>query len=133
MGPNLIFFPQLALDRWIAEAKIDLFESELVLRQYGCRYRVVEAVRVLVEVSGASDDNDLVGKVKSVAYLTELGAEILDTSMLLGDNAYEILPGFLATPQSVSASWIHAGVSSLEEPSMTEESFLARALLDRLE
>jgi hypothetical protein len=55
-------------------------------------------VRVVAEVTGAEDANELVGKVKSLAYLQELGAEILEGSMLIGDNAYDVVPGFTALP-----------------------------------
>ena len=44
------------------------------------------------------DQNELVGKVKSRAFLTELGAEMLETSLILGDNAYDVAPGFVGAP-----------------------------------
>jgi hypothetical protein len=70
---NRVFFPQAALDQW-------------------------QAVRVLAEVTGGLDIHEITGKVKTVAYLTELGAELLGTSMVLADLAYEVIPGFLGTP-----------------------------------
>ncbi|MBX3128111.1 MAG: hypothetical protein KF718_15410 [Polyangiaceae bacterium] len=98
MGPNRIFFPQGALDRWVHEGRVDLQGSELVILGEGRRYRVIEAVRVLAEVTGGEDSHELVGNVKSVPFLTELGAEVFDTSMLIGDLAYEVVPGFMGTP-----------------------------------
>lgn len=95
---NRVFFPQQALDLWIGADRVDLVGSELVIKAEGRKYRVVEAVRVLKEVTGGLDEHELVGKVKSVSFLTELGAEILDTSMVLGDLAYEVVPGFAGTP-----------------------------------
>lgn len=76
---------------------MDLDGSELVIKAENRRYRVVEAVRILSEVSGAPDLHEIVGKVKSLNFLSELGAELLGNSMVLGDNAYEIMPGFLGT------------------------------------
>jgi hypothetical protein len=39
-----------------------------------------------------------VGKVKLRRAFAELGAELLESSMILGDNAYDVVPGWLATP-----------------------------------
>ncbi len=98
MGKNRVFFPQAALDQWLHEGRIELTASELVIRAEGRKYRIVEAVRVMAEVSGGQDVHELIGKVRTVAYLTELGAELLGDSMVLGDLAYEVVPGFLGSP-----------------------------------
>ena len=42
--------------------------------------------------------NELIGKVKSRAFLTELGAEILEGSVIIGDNAYDAETGFVDAP-----------------------------------
>src|SRR5262245_61653538 len=98
MGRNRVFFPQAALDQWLYEGRIDLTENQLVIRAEGRKYRIVEAVRILAEVTGGLDIYEITGRVKTVAYLTELGAELLGTSMVLADLAYEVIPGFLGTP-----------------------------------
>lgn len=95
---NRIFFPQETLDRWMADDLVDFSAEELTLKEEERRYRTVEAIRVLVEVTGGGDPNELVGKVKSRAFLSELGAEILEGSMVIGDNAYDVVPGFAAEP-----------------------------------
>ncbi|HQY64845.1 MAG: hypothetical protein IPQ09_02670 [Myxococcales bacterium] len=95
---NRFFFPQQALDEWIVDGRIELANGELTIVSEGRVYRVAEAVRVLVEVTGAEDENELVGRVKSLAFLQELGAELLEGSMLIGDNAYDVVPGFTAVP-----------------------------------
>lgn len=53
----------------------------------------------MAEVTGANDDHKLVGKVKPKSLLVELGAEILENSMILGDNAYDVVPGWAGEPQ----------------------------------
>ena len=93
---NRFFFPQQALDEWIVDGRIELANGELTIVSEGRVYRVAEAVRVLGEVTGAEDANELVGRVKSLAFLQELGAELLEGSMLIGDNAYDVVPGFTA-------------------------------------
>jgi len=95
---NRVFFPRGALDRWLEESRAEVANDELLLKSDGRRYRIIEAVRVLREVTGLEDANELVGKVKSCAFLGELGAEILESSMVLGDNAYDVVPGFVGAP-----------------------------------
>lgn len=95
---NRVFIPQAAVDQWGIDGKIDLVGGDLILLAEGRRYKVEEAVRIVVEVSGANDDRGIVGKVKPKRALDEIGAEILETSMILGDNAYDIVPGWMGTP-----------------------------------
>ena len=98
MRRNRVFFPQTALDEWVAEDTVDVSDTELVIRAEGRRYSIEEAVRVLREVTDTGDPHEFVGKVKPVAALAELGAELLDTSMLIGDHAYDVIPGFVGEP-----------------------------------
>lgn len=95
---NRVFFPQAALDEWLSDNHVDLKNDELLLKSEARRYRIIEAVRILREVTGSDDPNELVGRVKSCAFLNELGAEILESSMIIGDNAYDVVPGFVGAP-----------------------------------
>jgi len=97
MPSNRVFFPQGALARWLDEGKVELAGETLTMRDGGHRYRIVEAVRVTREVTGSPDANKLVGRVKSREFLVGLGAEIVGESMILGDNAYDVVAGFLGT------------------------------------
>jgi hypothetical protein len=134
MGPNRVFFPQDSLDHWIGESRVDLVGNELVIKAENRRYRVVEAVRILSEVTGTQELHELVGKVKSVTFLSELGAEILGTSMVLADNAYEIMPGFMGT--AIGGLDEHRAkriVTATEPLPKSEEALLAQYLLQALE
>lgn len=95
---NRVFFPQASLDEWLGDGRVDLRNDELLIKNEGRRYRIIEATRVLREVTGSDDPHEILGKVKSRAFLNELGAEILETSMIIGDNAYDIVPGFVGAP-----------------------------------
>lgn len=95
---NRVFFPQPLLSILMDAGSIDIDEEELLLTEAGSRYRVVEAVRVLREVTDGNDPHDLCGKVKSRAYLGELGAELLGDSMIVEDKAYDVLTGFVGLP-----------------------------------
>ena len=93
-----VFFPQELLDQLIDLGRIDLDDETLVLAEEGCRYDVVEAVRVVREVTSSEDPYEFVGKVNTRKHLQELGGEVLGGSILIADNAYDAIPGLLGTP-----------------------------------
>jgi hypothetical protein len=95
---NRVFFPQATLDQWLFDNRIELRSDVLRLTEEGRRFRIIEALRVLREVSGADDRHELIGRVKTRAFLLELGAEVLEHSMILGDNAYDVVQGFIGAP-----------------------------------
>ena len=115
---NRVFFPQACLDQWGVEGKIELTSTELVILAEGRRYEISEVVRVVVEVTGAEDPHGIVGKVKSKAELETMGAEILENSMIIGDNAYDVVQGWAGA--SVPAS------EDLAAASKSDEEMLAR-------
>jgi hypothetical protein len=121
---NRVFFPQGALDEWVAGDLVDLQGDELTIRSENRKYRIVEAVRVLREVAGAPDEQDLVGRVKTLNYLSELGAELLEESMILGDAAYDVVPGFVGAP--VGSFEQHR--QSFSDAAATDEELLAAFL-----
>ena len=47
---------------------------------------------------GDADPHQLVGCVKSSQELAQMGAEHYDTSVVLGEQAYTVQPGFIAVP-----------------------------------
>lgn len=138
---NRVFFPQGALDQWMIEGSIDLAGTELTILAEARRYYLAEAVRVVREVSGTADANDVVGRVKTKVYLEELGAELLETSMILNENAYDVVPGWLGSPVGsfdehvASVERAKARESrhdfNADEPK-TDEDLLARFLLERM-
>ena len=96
----------MVLDLWVHQELVELTRREVVFKPGGRRYRLVEAVRVLAEVGGAVDEHELVGQVRSLAYVTELGGEVFEGSMILGDNAYDVIPGFMGTPVGSFAEYL---------------------------
>jgi hypothetical protein len=95
---NRVFFPQAVLDQWIVDGTIDLKDNELTILSEGRRYKLAEGIRVTKEVTGEGDPNELVGKVKSRNFMNELGGEVMEGSMIVGDNAYDCVTGWLGTP-----------------------------------
>ncbi len=102
---NRVFFPQAALDEWIVSGSVELQGGELTVMSAGRQYRLAEAVHVLRDVSGTGDTHELVGLVKARAYLEQLGAELVETSMLIGDSAYDVEPGWLGIPSGAFADF----------------------------
>jgi hypothetical protein len=83
MGANRVFFPQQALDEWLEQGHIGLVGDELTIASNGRHVTLVGAVHFVAEVAGAEDHHGLVGKADSV---------------ILGDNAYQVVEGFLGEP-----------------------------------
>lgn len=134
-APNRVFFSQQALDQWLTGGQVELRGSELTILEEQRRYLISEAVYVVREVSGAVDANNLVGRVKPKEGLEQQGAELFDVSLILGDNAYDVVPGWLGSPESSFAehraqnSRRPQGDSFADEEPKTDEDMLARFLL----
>ena len=81
-------------------SEIDFFaRGLLVIKAENRRYHVVEAVRVLQEVSGTEDVFDRVGRVKASTILPSSELKFVETSMILVvKTPYEVVPGFLGAP-----------------------------------
>src|SRR4051812_25051492 len=101
---NRVFFPQACLDQWGVEGKIEVTGAEIVVLVEGRRYDVIEACHIVGEVTGSPDPHEIVGKVKAKQTLVEMGAEILENSMIIGDNAYDVIPGWAGRPKTTFAT-----------------------------
>lgn len=137
-GQNRVFFPQQALDEWMSNGRVELRGNELTILEEQRRYSIAEAVYVVREVSGAPDANDLIGRVKPKELLEQRGAELFDVSLIVGENAYDVVPGWLGSPEGSFAE--HRAQNSRrprdekfhEEEPKTDEDMLARFLLKRM-
>lgn len=125
MRPNRVFIPQPLLDAWIADDRVDLAGNELLLRDEGRRYHIAEAFHVVRDAAGGGDSRALLGKVKTRDQLEELGAEVFEASLILGDDAYDVIPGFAGEP---------VGQAPVAVPSAdaNEEDLLAQFLIKSL-
>jgi hypothetical protein len=95
MGMNRVFFPQQALHAWLEQGRIALVDDEMTLKPDGQRYRLTPAIRILEEVAEGTDPHGIVGKVKTIEQITSLGGDHQADSLVLGDNAYQVIEGFL--------------------------------------
>lgn len=90
-----LFLPQTQLEEWALEDKADVKDGVLVVTGEEGVYPVTPAVHIVQLVTG-EDANGLVTKVKTEAQLQSLGAEQMADSVLLGETAYEVVPGYVA-------------------------------------
>lgn len=96
-----IFVAQALVDRWLAEGLIQLDGELLRLSAGGAPTSLFITPAVCFERVDGGDDPDpyqLVGCVKSSLELAQMGAEHFDTSVVLGELAYTVMPGFVAVP-----------------------------------
>lgn len=139
VAENRVFASNALLDRWVSAGSADLVGARLRARATGQSYAVEEAVHITAEVSGGRDASGLVGRVRKVSELLPLGAEILDRSMVVGDLAYDVVPGFLVSPlgsvRRVPAASVIGALSALSFApgrSQSDEELLARYLIEKL-
>ncbi len=64
----------------------------------GQKLRLSTAFRFMAEVAEESDPHDLVGRIKSLEQVTAMEGEHCSDSVIIGDNAYEVVEGFLGEP-----------------------------------
>jgi len=104
---GLLFVSQAMIDSWADQGRIDFVGNVMTLLSGEGRdrsYALEPAVRFLALLGADADPHRLLKKVKSLAQLRELGAEVVDASVVLGDVAYEVEPGFLAETSALQAA-----------------------------
>jgi hypothetical protein len=97
MTLSRVFFPQEALETWMADSRAHVVGETLFLD--GQAFTLETAVRFMDEVAGGGDSTRLIGRVQTLNQVMELGGEHCADSVVLGDNAYQVVEGFLAAPE----------------------------------
>ncbi len=104
---GLLFVSQATIDSWADQGRIDFVGNVMTLLSGEGRdrsYALEPAVRFLALLGADADPHHLLKKVKSIVQLRELGAEVIDASVVLGDVAYEVEPGYLAEVSALQAA-----------------------------
>lgn len=127
-----LFLPQTTLEEWALSDKADLDGERLAIKEDAASYPVTPAVLFARLVSG-EDGASLLSRVKTAEELERLGAEQMMDSVLLGETAYEVVPGYV-TEVSVVAPTAPAveGGSASSSGGNPESDLLAAFLLDKL-
>jgi hypothetical protein len=95
MSVNRVFFPQQTLDQWLEQGRVALVDDELTVGPVARRFRLQTALHFVAEVAGTPDAHELVGKVKTVEQVQGMAGEHYADSVILGDNAYQVIEGFV--------------------------------------
>ena len=144
MPAPLLFLPQEKLDVWTAEGRIEIGENTLEVPDTG-GLDLTPALRFTGEVGGEGDSAGLVGKVRTLEEVAELGADHYRDSVILGDAAYEVIEGFLARTREAAGAPAQPGKAADAEPAEkadaepaekagaeSPEDDLAKLLLEKL-
>jgi hypothetical protein len=148
MAGGLLFVSQALLDIWATQGRIHLGGQSIILlagEGKGRQYALEPAARFLRVAAGGEDPSRLLARVKTLAQIREMGGEAMADSVVLGDVAYEVEPGFLAEASAVEAAGRAAprpssppageagrGLPRDLEERRKEAEALARFLLDNL-
>lgn len=89
-----VFVPQEALEGWLSAGRVHMVGETLFVD--GQSFALEGALHFVSEVAGGPDEHKLVGHVKTMEQLGELGGEHISASVVLGDSAYEVIEGFVA-------------------------------------
>ena len=122
-----LFLPQKTLEDWSGSEKADLEDGKLVVKDTKSAHSVVAAVHFVKVISG-TDAHQLTGRVKTMKQLDELGAEHMMDSVLLGETAFEVVPGYVADVPAPTA----ASKNDRKKPISPEADLLAAFILDKL-
>lgn len=96
-----IFVAQSALDRWMNSGGATL-DADLMrfAGAPGVSFYINPAVHFVSVDGGGPDPYDIIGSVKTSHELAQMGADHYDASVLIGESAYSVQPGFVGTPIS---------------------------------
>ena len=106
-----VFVPQQQLEDWLAAGSAEL--SGDVFTMGGQSFSIASAVHFVAEVAGGGDELALVGRVKSSDQLVSMEAEQTGDSVVLGDNAYQVIEGYVLAPNQHGPASSHARLVEL--------------------
>ena len=94
-----IFLSQNILDQWMGQGSITLDGDLLRIASTPQTPLYVNPAVYFEQIDGSEHDPyDIVGAVKTSQEIAQMGADHYETSVVLGDHAYSVKPGFVATP-----------------------------------
>ena len=93
-----VFLSQTTIDNWVASDRVDLQGEFITLQPAGLRLQLASAAYFRAVAGGSGDTHSLVGKVKDQEAIGAMGGEAYMSSVVIGDAAYDVEPGFVAIP-----------------------------------
>jgi hypothetical protein len=92
---DYLFVPQSLLDKWVDHGRVEVKGRVLTLLREKKSFQLTGAVR-FVAMEAGDDAAKLLGKVKTLDAVKQMGAEHYMESVILGEAAYKVQQGFLA-------------------------------------
>ena len=96
MPPSKMFVPQEVLETWAVSGAADVTGNTMDLASAERSYELLPAVRFERLIAGA-DDSNLLGRIMGEAGISEHDGELMGDSVVFGEVAFEVTPGFIAT------------------------------------
>ena len=97
-----IFVAQTLADSWLSAREVQLERDLLRLAEAGggpVTHLFINPAVFFERIDGTDTDvHDVVGRVKTAQELAQMGADHYESSVVMGDYAYTVVPGYLATP-----------------------------------
>jgi hypothetical protein len=106
-----LFISQERIDRWMEEGKVKIDGEVMSLPALGKSFRLRPAFHFVKIVSDGADMQLVIGRVKTKDQLDALGAEAYGNSVILGESAYEVEPGFVG--EVTGAGAMSSGIRNL--------------------
>lgn len=139
---RLRFLPQATLDGWVDQGKVDVIADHLIDQASKDEFPMREALH-FVKLESGEDAEKLLKKVKSIEAVRAMGAEHYMTSVILGDDVYQVEVGWLAEessgPQRAPSPAPRSAASSSPKKDNdvkdqdADADMLAKLLLDKLQ
>lgn len=98
MPSNRLFLPQETLTEWLDAERIGLDGEVMTLVPEGQRFHLKTAVHFIADLTESGDNQQVLGKVKDLDQLSALSGEHSMDSVIFGDDAYQVVEGFVAEP-----------------------------------
>ncbi len=98
MGDNRLFLSQMVLDRWLGEDRVEVDGDVMTTLPDRRGFKIKTAVLFKTELTGAGDAPSLLGRVKDLEQLADIGGDYSAGSVIVGDLAYEVAEGFVGEP-----------------------------------
>ncbi len=93
-----LFISQARLDAWSAESRVSIEGDIMTLADDGRAFKIRPAVRFLSVAGSDEDPNNWVNTVVLESELDERGADHYMDSVVAGEVAYDVQPGFMGDP-----------------------------------
>ena len=97
MASHRLFVSQDTLDQWMTDGRVEVDGEVMTLLPDRQRFQLKTAVHFVDELAGG-DGAELIGKVKDLQQLEEMGGEHVADSVIYGESAYQVIEGFLGEP-----------------------------------